>query len=137
MAATPQASGLAELPGPYELLDLEHQNSITLQIFSFERGYIEIHPKNPSPRQVRLMMIQQGLTAAPPPGHPITNQVPAIRLHGQRLDKVVPSKYWDVTALTLQADLLPRLQVAQGHPITLIITANGVKPTKRYSVEQG
>jgi hypothetical protein len=137
MAASPKSSGLAELPGPYEILDLVHQNSIMLQVFSYERGWILIHPKNPSPRQVSIYMQQNDLTAAPAPGTPISNQIPAIRLYGQRLDKASPAKYWDVTALTLQADLLPRLQVAQGHPVTLTITANGVAPTKRYSVEQG
>jgi hypothetical protein len=137
MTTSLATSGLSELPGPYELLDLEHGNSIVLQILNHARGFMEIHPINPSPRQVRIMMLQQGLTAPPAPGTPITNQVPALRLYGQRLDAASPARYWDVTALTLQADLLPRLQVAGGSPLVVKITAHGVKPTKRFSVEQG
>lgn len=129
--------GSNELPGPYELLDLEHGSSIMLTIHSWQQGWIEIHPKQPSPRQIRLMMLQKGLTAAPAPGHPISVQVPALRLFATRLDKSSPAPYFDVTSLRLQANLIPRLQVAGGNPLTVTITADGYKPTKQFSVEQG
>lgn len=133
----PSVSGSNELPGPYELLDLEHGASIMLTIHNFQQGWILIHPKNPSPRQIRLMMQQQKLTAPPAAGTPISIQIPALRLFGVRLDKSSSAPYWDISSLRLQANLVPRLQVAGGNPLTVTITADGYKPTKQFSVEQG
>ena len=46
--------GVRELPGPYELLDLEHGNSITLSLTRGEMGEVAIHPKNITPRHCTL-----------------------------------------------------------------------------------
>jgi hypothetical protein len=130
----------AELPTlaePYELLDLEHANSIQLRIDRFERGSMVIHPKNPTPRHVRIHMDQRGLAEPPAPGTPLSVEIPVVRVWGERLDAVSPLRYWDITSKTLQADLLPRLTVRQGNTLTVRLTANGHKPTKRYSVEEG
>lgn len=118
-----------------ELLDLEHGNQITLRLERFEQGTTLIHPKQPSPRQLRIYMQQNGLTAPPAPGTPISNRIPVLRVFGSRVDQPSPLHYWDVTSLTLQADLLPRLLAHQGLPLTVTLTAHGYKPTKRYSVE--
>lgn len=134
--ASPSVAPSGELPGPYELLDLENGHSIMLTIRSFQSGSMEIHPKSPSPRQVRIMMQQQGLTVPPAPGVPVTVRVPALRVFGVRLDKASPAQYWDITSLRLQNNLLPRLLVAGGNPVTVTITAHGEKPTKQFSVEQ-
>lgn len=126
-----------ELAGPMELLDLEHQNSITLSITGYQQGETTIHPKNPGPRQVRIYMQQNGLTEPPAPGTPISIRIPALRVFGIRVDKPSTNRYWDITSLTLQADLLPRLIAHAGSTLNVTLTANGHKPTKRYSVEQG
>lgn len=130
-------ASVAELPGPMELLDLEHQNAITLSITSYQQGETTIHPKAPGPRQLRIYMQQNGLTEPPTPGTPISIRVPVLRVFGVRVDKPSPARYWDITSLTLQADLLPRLIAYQGGTLNVTLTANGHKPTKRYSVEQG
>jgi hypothetical protein len=130
------SDGQLELPGPMELLDLEHQNSITLSITSYQQGTTKIHPKSPTPRDVRIFMEQQGLTAPPAPGTPIFKTIPVLRVFGSRIDKPSPNRYWDISSLTLQADVLPRLTGREGFPVTLTMTAEGYRPTKRYSVEQ-
>jgi len=131
------SEGVRELPEPIELLDLEHGNAISLAIDRFEMGQTLIHPTQPTPRHVRIHMQQFGLTAPPVAGTPISVMVPALRVFGTRLDKPSPLHYWDITSKTLQADLLPRLIANQGGVLTVTLTANGYKPTKRYSVEQG
>ena len=123
------------LPSPIELVDLEHGASMKLRIDKYERGTIAIHPKTVSVRHLRLHMDQRGLTEPPVAGTPITVDIPALRVYGERLDESSPAKYWDITSLTLQADLLARLYASQGVPLTVTLTANGYKPTKRYSVE--
>ena len=128
---------LQELAEPIELLDLEHGTSISLAIDRFEWGKTLIHPTDITPRHVRLHMQQFGLTAPPVPGTPISVWVPALRVFGTRLDKPSPLHYWDITSKTLQADLKPRLTAYMGGVLTVTLTANGYKPTKRYSVEQG
>jgi hypothetical protein len=126
-----------DLPEPYEFLDLEHAGSITLNITSYELGTGLIHPTAITPRQVRLHMMQNGLSAPPVEGTPITIRIPIIRVHGQRIDKPSPLSYWDISSKRLQADLLPRLQTRAGGVLSVTITATGYKPTKVFSVEQG
>jgi hypothetical protein len=129
------SNGVPELPAPMELLDLEHANSITLGIDRYEQGLTTIHPKTITPRDVRIFMQQQGLTEPPAAGVPIFKQIPVLRVYGSRVDKPSPSTYWDISSLTLQASLLPILTANAGRRVVVTLTAQGVKPTKRYSVE--
>lgn len=123
------------LAEPLEFLDLDHGNSITLWVSSYADGSAFIHPTAVSPRHVRIHMSQNGLTAPPVAGTPITVEVPALRLFGKRLDEPGPAQYFDVSSKTLRADLLARLTAGLALPATIRLTANGQKPRKRYSVE--
>lgn len=131
------AEGANELAGPMEFLDLEHLHSIELDLTGYEQGTAAIHPKNPTARQIRLYMQQNGLSEPPVAGTPITVQIPVLRVNGTRIDKTSPLHYWDISSLRLQADLLPRLQTHAGSILRVKITASGEKPTKVFSVEQG
>lgn|SRR5487761_2175153 len=123
------------LPEPIEYLDLEHQESIVLRITKYELGTTTIHPKVLTQRHMRTYMDQNALTAPPPAGTPITVRVPTLRVWGSRVDAASPMAYWDISSKRLISDLTPRLYAASGNPITVTLTATGVKPTKRYSVE--
>jgi hypothetical protein len=125
------------LPEPMELLDLEHGASIQLRIDKYDRGWTSIHPTVVTQRHVRLYMDQNGLTAPPAAGTPITVKIPVLRVYGQRLDEASPAPYWDITSKRLIADLATRLYASGGAPLTVTLTAVGYKPTKRYSVETG
>jgi hypothetical protein len=129
------ATDYPRLPEPMELLDLEHGNSIQLQIDRYERGTTVIHPTAPTARHLRLMMEQQGLTAPPPIGTPISVEIPVLRVWGRRLDVPSQAPYWDITSKRLIADLGARLYATGGAPLIVKLTAVGVKPHKRYSVE--
>jgi|SRR5208282_3009050 len=126
-----------DLPEPMEFLDLEHGASVQLTITKYELGTTTIHPKDVSSRQVRLFMQQNGLTDPPAPGTPITVRIPVLRIFGTGPEGFGPSGYLDVSSKTLIANLQPRLYANGGQPLTVTVTANGYKPTKRYSVEQG
>lgn len=123
------------LAEPYEFVDLNHLTSMTIRVESYLDGSVVIHPRNPTPRHKRIMMDQRAMTAPPLPGEPISVEVPALRLVGQRLDSASAAPYWDVSSKTLRADLLARFTTGQGLPATLRLTANGHAPHKRYSVE--
>jgi hypothetical protein len=130
------SNGIIELAEPLEFLDLEHGQSISLAIDRFEQGSTLIHPTQNTPRHIRLHMTQNGLSEPPAVGTPISIRIPVLRVFGTRLDQVSPIHYWDISSKTLQADLLPRLLAHRGGILTVTITANGYKPTKRYSIEQ-
>lgn len=123
------------LPEPMELLDLEHGNSIQLRIDRYDRGWTVIHPVRVTPRHIRLYMEQHGLTEPPAAGTPISVKIPVLRVYGERLDQTSPLSYWDITSKRLIADLGARLYATGGAPLIVTLTAVGVKPTKRYSVE--
>lgn len=125
------------LPEPYEFIDLNHGATMTLRIDRFELGTGLIHPTAITPRQIRIYMEQQGLSEPPPAGTPITIWVPVLRVHGQRLDEASPLTYWDASSKRLQARLFPLLRQFEGSHVVVRLTANGYKPTKVYSVEQG
>lgn len=126
-----------DLPEPIEFLDLEHGRSISLRIDRYEMGTSTIHPTRVTPRHTRIHMTQHSLDAPPAPGTPITIRIPVLRVHGERLDEVSPNSYWDISSKTLQANLLPRLMSTGGGSLVVLLTAIGVRPTKRYQVEQG
>lgn len=148
---------LTNLDEPFEYIDLANGTSITLQIVAFQDGSGVIHPSNPTAKHIKQHMDQNQLAAPPVAGMPISITVPVLRLFGARLDRASPSPYWDVSSLTLQAQLLPLLDVSAGStpttalearksgttfgkvtltaPITIKITANGARPQKRYSIE--
>jgi hypothetical protein len=132
-----QVPTVGELPEPMEFFDLEHADSATLSITSAQMGTAQIHPKDITQRNVRIHMQQNGLTAPPVAGTPITIRIPVLRLFGTRVDATSPLHYWDVSSKTLQADLMPRLTTFNGAALQVKITAQGHKPTKRYPVEFG
>lgn len=131
------ATDVRDLSEPFEFLDLEHGESISLAINHSEMGQAAIHPKQITPRHIRIHMDQNELNAPPVAGTPITVKVPVLRVHGIRLDAPSPLTYWDISSKRLQANLWPRLKSHEGTTLTVTITGNGVKPTKVYSVEQG
>lgn len=125
------------LPEPYEFLDLHHGNSVMLRVDSWLDGSAVIHPHNPTPRHVRQHMAQNNLAEAPAVGTPIGVEVPVLRVVGARLDQPSSQTYWDISSKRLRADLLARFTNNPSLPIVVTLTAEGQKPTKRYSVEMG
>jgi hypothetical protein len=126
-----------DLPEPMEFLELEHGHSIVLSITRYEVGTTQIHPKQISPKHIRDHMQQNALTETPTPGTPITVRIPVLRVWGSRLDAASPNLYWDISSKRLTAQLEPRLYAAAGAPVTVTITANGIRPSKLFSVEMG
>ena len=123
------------LPEPYEFVDVDAGHAFQITVTHYLDGSVVIHPRNPSARQIRIMMDQRQMPAPPVPGEPISIEVPALRLYGRRLDEPSAAPYWDVSSKTLRADLLARFTSGLLLPATLTLTANGVRPRKRYSVE--
>lgn len=148
---------LSPLDEPFEYIDLANGMSMTLQVTAFEDGTGLIHPTNPTAKHVAAFMQQNALIQPPVQGTPIGIQVFVLRLFGSRLDKASAAPYFDISSRTLQAQLLPLLDVSAGStpttalearktavsygkvtltvPLTIKMTAAGARPQKRYSVE--
>lgn len=123
------------LAEPLEFIDLEPGHSMVIRVDAWTDGSTVIHPVAVSSRHVRIHMTQNDLATPPPPGTPISIEVPALRLLGQRVDEPSTAPYFDISSKTLRADLLARLTAGLPLPATIRLTANGQKPRKRYSVE--
>jgi hypothetical protein len=123
------------LPEPYEYVDLHHGESMMIRVTGYEQGMAIIHPTTITPRHIRIHMDQHQLTEPPPAGTPIHNEIPVLRLTGERLDKPSPAHYFDISSKTLGADLMARFRGNVLLPVTITLTANGQRPSKRYSVE--
>ena len=125
------------LPEPYNYIDLAHNDSMTLNVHMWQDGEATIHPTVVTQRHVRQHMEQNGLTAPPPAGTPITITTPVLRLHAARVDQPSNAAYFDLSSKTARADLLARLQHGATLPLRITLLAQGVKPQKRYSITVG
>jgi len=105
---------LRMLPGPYEILDLKDGESITLRIVGWERGKIIIHPRYP--------------------GAPPEKEIPVLRVHVTEDTKPYPPYYYDITAKTLQYQLLPYLLEPGYEKYLFKITKHGVPPRARFTL---
>jgi hypothetical protein len=106
---------LAELPGPYEILELRDKESITLKIRDWRLGIMRIKPR---------------YEGAPP-----EKVIKVLRLYVPREIKPAGTDYYDITSQTLIYQLLPFLQTPDFRTKTFKITAIGVAPRKRFTVE--
>lgn len=107
---------LRRLPGPYELLELKDGEGIDLKVIGWERGTMEIHPKWP--------------------GAPESKEIPVLRVHVPVEFKAYPPRYYDVTSKTLMAQWIPLLARPDYKKWTFRITAHGVAPRKRFTLER-
>lgn len=123
------------LPEPLEFVDLHPGTSMTIFVSGYQDGSAVIHPGTVTSRHISIHMQQNNLSAPPPAGTPIRNEVPVLRLFGQRTDETSNASYFDISSKTLRADLLARLTAGMSLPVTIRLTANGQRPRKRYSVE--
>ena len=106
---------LVELPGPFEILELRDGQSIVLRVVDWRLGLMKIHPRFA--------------------GAPAEKVIKVLRLYVPRDVKPVGPDYWDITAQTLIYQLLPFLQDPRFRERTFKITAYGVAPRKRFTVE--
>ena len=108
--------GLRRLQGPYELLELADRQSVTLRVISWEQGSLIIHPRWE--------------------GAPAEKEISALRVHLATGVKPYPPMYWDVTSKTLEAQLLPLLLERGFEHYEYVITAYGIAPRKRFTLER-
>jgi len=108
---------MSELPGPYEILELEDGRSVRLRISGFEWGETTIRPRYA--------------------GAPEEKRIPVLRLKVLPEFKPVGPPYWDLTSKTLQAQLRPLLRGLVETSGEFTITAHGSGPGKRFSVRTG
>ncbi len=101
------------LEGAVELLDLADGASETFRVLRWEKGELEIQPRQA------------------PSGRIVT----AVRMHVPQEDKPLGAPYWDATAGNLVARLLPVLDglVASGRKIR--VTKHGAPPFARHQVD--
>lgn len=104
------------MQGPYEILELASGQSVSLQPISYERGTITIHPRWE--------------------GAPAEKEIGALRLHLREGTKPYPPMYFDVTSKTLIAQLLPLLSAPRFENYAYIVTAYGIAPRKRFTLER-
>lgn len=102
-----------KLPGPFEILELEDEETLTTKILRWEIGEVTIHP------------------GYKPEGKDIIG----LRIHVPEDQKDYFPYYWDVTSQTLVAQLVPYLRREGFETRTYTITKHGVAPRARFTLE--
>ncbi len=101
------------LSEPMEILELEDGSSFPLRIIRWEKEETIIRPK-----------------------HALGGKaVPVLRVHVRPEDKASSPFYWDITGKGAVALLMPYLQQPGFEKRTFILSALGVAPKKRFSLE--
>jgi len=110
---------MSEIPGPYEYLEIEDGQSVTMHVVGFEAGPMRIHP-----------------TWA---GAPEEKTVEGVRVFVTMADKEYLPYYWDVSQAHLVAALKPLLPGLVESKKPVKITARLTRPhdpaSKRFSIE--
>jgi len=106
---------MVKLAGPYEVFELSDKQSLELLITGYQKGEVEIHPRYA--------------------GAPASKTVMAMRVFVDPTTKAMGPAWWDITSQTLIAQLEPFLANVAKAPRRVKLTAHGVAPSKRYSVE--
>lgn len=104
---------MAEMQGPFELLDLSDGQSVSFRVVRWTAGEMTIFP----PHQ---------------PGGKI---VGVIRVHVPTEDKPAFPHYYDFTAATLRAQMEAHLKRPDLARLRFKITAQGIQPKKRFQVD--
>jgi len=76
-----------------------------------------------------------GKTTIRTPKYPEGKEIKVLRLWVRPEDKLLGPNYWDITAQTLIAQLLPYFQTAQWRGKTFRITKHGIPPMARFTLE--
>lgn len=103
---------MPDLPGPMEIFELRDGESRAFTVTRSEEGTTLIHP------------------ATAPQG----KQIPVLRLHVESLDKPTFPHYYDVTSLTLQAQLRPLVAPGAQLPRRFTVTKVGTGPSARFTM---
>jgi hypothetical protein len=104
---------MAELPGPYDIMELKDGEVREFTILKLVEGEMVIRPKyRPGPEEKRIRVW---------------------RVFVPRSDKAVGTDYWDITSQTLGYTL--KGVVAGGLPRRVRVKAVGFAPAKRFQVE--
>lgn len=110
---------MAEIIGPYEILELDDGESVTFHVVSYETGIMVIHPTYP--------------------GAPEEKVVDGLRVFVTLADKEYLPSYYDVTGGHLVAGLKPLLDMLVETKKAVTITAKLMRPgrpaSKRHKIE--
>ena len=101
------------LPQPFEILELNDGQSITLTIESWEEGEAIIHPR-----------YKEG-----------SKRIKVLRVTVPQAEKEFFPHYWDITAITAVAQLKPLLEAELHKRRKFRITKHGVAPKARFTIE--
>ncbi len=100
------------LPGPYEIFELSDGQTHTTKVESWELGDVKIHPDYKPEGKI----------------------IQALRIHVPQSYKDFFPFYYDITSLTLIAQLMPFLETEGYGQKTYTITKHGVAPRARFSM---
>ena len=104
---------MERLPSPFEILELGDGEKFELRVERWE----------------------QGLTTIRPSYAPEGKDIQVLRIHVPQGNKPFFPFYWDITASTLVAQLLPYLEKPNFKQRTFRVRKHGVAPRARFTLE--
>lgn len=124
-----------DVPKPHEFLELADGQKISFHVLDWIEGPMNITPNDWEGR------IQWDLSA----GRILQDEAQRRRAQGKMIQglRVVPPKedmppgklYWDITATTLIAQIKPYLEKPDYKAKKFTVTAHGIAPAKRFTLE--
>jgi len=100
---------MKELERPYEIYEWEPGEVRTFTILRWEKGELEILPKDRPPKMITV-----------------------VRVHVPEEEKPTFPHYWDLTASRITAQLIPLLEHTMGFPVKIRVKADRFPAPKTH-----
>lgn len=127
---------LKELSPPFEMLDIDPGQTVTMTVLRWEFGLAVIHPRYPgAPPEKEVTILRIWV--------PVEQKIEQLR----KLGKIPPGggpaaagaqlavpPYWDIAQRRLQEGLKPLLPAPGGKPVTIEVQKIGLPPRAYFSV---
>ncbi len=124
-----------ELPRPHEILELADGESARLRIRGWSEGTLRIFPDDWEAR-IQLELRRGAIDQAEAERRRRDGkEIGGLRIIIPQEDKPVGPLWWDITGTTLIAQLKPYLEQPGYQRKVYLVTARGVAPKKRFSLE--
>lgn len=85
--------------------------------------------------QFRIIAWRDGSATITPKATGVPREIPVLRVYIQRLDKLTPVRYYDISSRQVQAQLFGYLVTGAYVGRSFTIQAHGFKPSKQFAVQ--
>ncbi len=126
---------MTDIPKPHEILELADGQKLAFRVLDWIEGTMHIYPEDWEGRIQRMLSRKQITELAASEMRRDGKEIAGLRVVPPKEDMPPGKLYWDITATTLIAQMKPYLEKPDYKTKKFTITAHGIAPAKRFTLE--